>query len=273
MADTIGRVAGKVALVTGAARGQGRAEAVLLAANGADVIGVDACTAFPTVAYRPATPDDLAETARLVRKESRRFVGAQVDVRDYAALERVVTEGTAELGRLDIVVANAGISTWGRVWELSPEEWQVMIDINLTGVWHTLRAAIPTMIEQASGGSIIITSSVGGLKALPGQAHYVSAKHGLVGLTTTAAVELGPYNIRVNSIHPWGVDTAMVEGSDIEGLLAANPTYAPSYASALSDPALASPLDIAQTVLYLASDESRCVTGVQLPVDMGATKV
>jgi SDR family mycofactocin-dependent oxidoreductase len=271
--DGQGRVAGKVALITGAARGQGRAEATLLAAHGADVIGLDVCAAIPTVDYEAAAPEDLQETARLVEAADRRFVSRRVDVRDYGALERAVAEGVAELGRLDIVVANAGISTWGKVWELSPEEWQVMIDVNLTGVWATLRASIPTMIEQASGGSIIITSSVGGLKALPGQAHYVAAKHGLVGLTRAAAVELGPYDIRVNSIHPWGVDTPMSAGADLQGLLTDNPSYAASYASILSAPRIASPLDIANTVLYLASDDSRCVTGAQLPIDMGATKV
>ena len=266
-------VAGRVALVTGAARGQGRAEALLLAAEGADVIGIDVCAPMQTVSYRAATPEDLETTARLVEEKGRRFVAAQVDVRDAEGLQEAVRRGVEELGRLDIVVANAGISTWGKLWELSPEQWQVMIDVNLTGVWHTLRAAVPIMIEQAQGGSIIITSSVGGLKALPGQAHYVAAKHGLVGLTRAAAVELGPYGIRVNSIHPWGVDTEMVHGSNIEQHLADNPSYLASYSSVLTDPAVASPDDIAQTVLYLASQQSRCVTGAQLPVDMGATKV
>jgi SDR family mycofactocin-dependent oxidoreductase len=270
-----GRVAGKVALVTGAARGQGRAEAVLLAQEGADVIGLDLCAPVPGTPYEGATPADLAETARLVEAEGRRFVTARADVRDYPAMERAVAEGVATLGRLDIVVANAGISTWGRVWELSPEDWQVMIDINLTGVWTTLRTAIPPMIDQGQGGSIIITSSVGGLKALPGQAHYVAAKHGLVGLTRAAAVELGPYDIRVNSIHPWGVETHMSAGAHryLDELVAAEPSYGVSYSAPLASPRVASPRDIALTVLYLASDDSRCVTGAQLPVDMGATKV
>ena len=260
--------------MTGAARGQGRAEALLLAEEGADVIGIDVCAPLPTTAYPPSTPEDLAETARLVEAQGRRFVAAQVDVRDYAALEHAVADGVARLGRLDVVVANAGISAWGRVWELTPEEWQVMIDINLTGVWNTLRTTIPLMIEQGEGGSIIITSSVGGLKALPGQAHYVAAKHGLVGLTRAAAVELGPHNIRVNSIHPWGVDTPMGGGRHhVDALVAQSPSYGISYSAPLASPRVATPRDIALTVLYLASDESRCVTGTQLPVDMGATKV
>lgn len=268
-----GRLAGRVALVTGAARGQGRAEAQLLAAEGADIIGVDACAPMPTVTYQAATPADLDETARLVEEEKRRFLGFRVDVRDLPALQAAVDQAVGDLGRLDVVVANAGISTWGSLWDLSPEAWQTMIDINLTGVWHTLRASVPVMIDQGHGGSIIVTSSVGGLKALPGQAHYVAAKHGLVGLTRAAAVELGPHRIRVNSIHPWGVDTEMVHGSNVEQLLADHPGYTASYSSILPDPPVASPLDIARTVLYLASDDSRCVTGAQIPVDMGATKV
>lgn len=270
-----GRVAGRVALVTGAARGQGRAEAVMLAAEGADVIGIDLCGPVATVGYAPATADDLAETARLVERQGGRFQPARVDVRDLPALTEAVTAATRELGRLDIVVANAGISTWGRVWELTSEQWQVMLDVNLTGVWHTLKATVPLLLDQGNGGSIVVTSSVGGLKGLPGQAHYVAAKHGLVGLVRAAAVELGPYNIRVNSIHPWGVDTHMVLDSEriIGGLVAQCANYGVSYASALAEPGLATPEDIARTVLYLASDDSRCTTGAQLTVDMGATKV
>jgi SDR family mycofactocin-dependent oxidoreductase len=270
----VGRVRNKVALVTGAARGQGRAEAVLLAAEGADVIAIDVCAALPLVSYASATPDDLARTVALVEATGRRCIPAIVDVRDYEALAKATEVAMTSLGRLDIVVANAGISAWGRVWELSTEDWNTMIDVNLTGVWHTLRTTIPTMIEHGNGGSIILTSSVAGLKALPGQAHYVAAKHGLVGLTRAAAVELGPYNIRVNSIHPWGVDTEMNgRGPALEKLLDENPTYRISYSAALAYPRVASPEDIAQTVLYLSSDESRCVTGAQIEVDMGATKM
>jgi NAD(P)-dependent dehydrogenase (short-subunit alcohol dehydrogenase family) len=148
-----------------------------------------------------------------------------------------------------------------------------MIDINLTGVWHTLKAAAPLMIDQGQGGSMILVSSVGGLKALPGQAHYVAAKHGLVGLCRTAAVELGPYGIRVNTIHPWGVDTPMAEHETLERLIERNPSYAGSFGSILPSPAIALPADIAEAVLWLASDESRIVTGAQIPLDMGATKV
>jgi len=268
------RLADKVALVTGAARGQGRAESVLLAEHGAQIIGIDVCAPLPDIRYEPATPADLEETGRLVRKTGRTFLGAQIDVRDLPRLESLVADAVADLGRLDIVVANAGISTWGRLWELTAEQWQTMIDINLTGVWNTLRSTVPTMIELGNGGSIILTSSVGGLKALPGQAHYIAAKHGVVGLARVAAVELGPFNIRVNSIHPWGVDTPMGSAEALGELLTENPTYAVSYSGApLAEPRVATAVDIANTVLFLASDDSRCITGAQLPVDMGATKV
>jgi SDR family mycofactocin-dependent oxidoreductase len=267
-----GRLAGKVALVTGAARGQGRAEAELLSAEGADVIGIDVCAPMPTISYANASPEELDETAARVTANGRRFHGAQADIRDLGALEKAVQAGVTALGRLDIVVANAGISGWGRLWELTEEQWSVMIDTNLSGTWHTLRCTVPPLIDQGEGGSIIAISSVGGLKGLPGQAHYVAAKHGLVGLARAAAVELGPYRIRVNSLHPWGVDTAMVGGSEIEHLLRENPHYAASYGSVLPIP-LAEPLDIAAAVLFLASDDSRCITGAQFTVDMGATAV
>jgi SDR family mycofactocin-dependent oxidoreductase len=266
------RLDGKVALVTGAARGQGRAEAQLLSAEGADVIGIDICAPMPTISYATATPEDLEETAAIVAANGRRFHGAQADVRDLGALEAAVQAGVAALGRLDVVVANAGISGWGRLWELTEEQWSVMIDTNLSGAWHTFRCTIPLLIEQGDGGSIIAVSSVGGLKGLPGQAHYVAAKHGLVGLARAAAVELGPHGIRVNSLHPWGVDTAMVGGGEVEHLLQESPHYAMSYGSVLPIP-LADPLDIAKAVVFLASDDSRCITGLQFTVDMGATAV
>jgi SDR family mycofactocin-dependent oxidoreductase len=269
----MGRVEGKVALVTGAARGQGRAEAVLLAAEGAGVIAVDICAEVRPLGYPAATPADLEETARMVEARGGRLVARRADVRDYAALKAAVDAGVAELGRLDIVVANAGICEWGRVWELTEEQWRATIDTNLTGVWHTLRATIPTMIEQGSGGSIIVTSSVAGLKSLPAQAAYSAAKHGLVGLTKTAAIELGEYGIRVNSIHPWGVDTPMATGDQAAlAMFIEHPRYASSFASILPIQ-LTSPEEIAETVLHLASDASRCVTGSQVTIDMGATAV
>jgi SDR family mycofactocin-dependent oxidoreductase len=271
--SSMGRVEGKVAFITGAARGQGRAHAVRLAEEGADIIALDACAPVAEVTYPPATPEDLAETVELVKGAGRRIVAHQADVRDFAAVEAACRTGADELGGIHIVVANAGVSNWNRFWEMSGDQWRTMIDINLTGVWHTLKAAAPIMIDQAQGGSMILVSSVGGLKALPGSAHYVAAKHGVVGLCRTAAVELGPFGIRVNSIHPWGVDTPMGEHARLEQLIERYPTYAGSYGSILPSPAVALPADIAEAVLWLASEESRIVTGAQIPLDMGATKV
>jgi SDR family mycofactocin-dependent oxidoreductase len=269
----MGRVEGKVAFITGAARGQGRAHAVRLAEEGADIIALDACAPVAEVTYPPATPEDLAETVELVKGVGRRIVAHHADVRDFAAVEAACRTGADQLGGIHIVVANAGISNWNRFWEMSQDQWRTMIDINLTGVWHTLKAAAPIMIDQGQGGSMILVSSVGGLKALPGSAHYVAAKHGVVGLCRTAAVELGPYSIRVNSIHPWGVDTPMGEHERLEQLIASNPTFAGSYGAILPSPSPALPADIAEAVLWLASEESRIVTGAQIPLDMGATKV
>jgi len=175
---------------------------------------------------------------------------------------------------LDVVVANAGINNWGRFWEMSDEQWLAMIDVNLNGVWRTLKAAVPHMLSAGNGGSIITVSSVAGIKALPGQAHYSSAKHGVVGLTKSAAIELGEYGIRVNSVHPWGVTTAMgTDDPTTEKMLTAHPNYVMSFGSVLPAIGLAEPNDISDAVVYLASDLSRAVTGTQLTVDMGATKV
>ena len=269
-----GRVAGKVAFVAGAARGQGRAEALLLAEQGADVIITDICGPPTETDYPAATPADLDETVALIEKTGQKVVHAVADVRDLAALQGLVKRGVDELGRLDIVVANAGVVSWGRFWEMTPQRWHDMIDINLTGVFNTLRAAVPAMIDAGNGGSIIATSSVAGIKSLPGQAHYSAAKHGVVGLVKSAAIELAPYNIRVNSVHPWGVSTAM-GGMGVEGqkVFADNPSYAAAMGQLLFEPPISSAEDIANSVLFLASDESHTITGIQLPVDHGATKI
>lgn len=268
-------LAGKVALVTGAARAQGRSHAVRLAREGADVIAIDIAGPVSDFnRYPPATPDELAETAKMVEAEGRRAVVSEADVRDGEALSAAVTRGVAELGdRLDVVVANAGIVNWARFWEMADDQWQSMIDVNLTGVWRTFKAAAPHMIAAGNGGSVIAISSVAGLKSLPAQAHYSAAKHGVVGLVKTAAIELGEYRIRVNSIHPWGVATPMTEDDSMEELIARHPAYGNSFASILPDMRLADPSDISDAVVYLASDMSRAVTATQLTVDMGATKV
>src|SRR6478735_129000 len=208
-----GRVEGKVAFVTGAARGQGRSHAVRLAEEGADIIAIDIAgpirpgveTAIPA-----STPDDLAETANLVKGLNRRIVTAEVDVRDYEALKVAVDSGVEQLGRLDIVVANAGIGTTGvKLHRMREDIWDETIDINLGGVWKTVKAAVPHLLA-GGGGSVIITSSVGGLKAYPQVGHYIAAKHGVIGLMRTFAVELGAKNIRVNTVNPTHVSTPLL---------------------------------------------------------------
>ncbi len=265
----MGRLTDKVAFVTGAARGQGRAEAVRLAAEGADIIAIDVAEpASRYVGYSPATQDQLDETAELVRKQGRRVLARKADVRRLDELEAVVREGMAEFGRLDIVVANAGIVNYGLTWELDEEQWQDVIDVNLTGVWKTIKATVPTLIEQGRGGSIIITSSVAGLKGFPFHAHYASAKHGVTGLAKVLANELGEYDIRVNTVHPHGVRTDMVDGA-VQELLTQAPLLAPIFIPALPHE-LVEPEDIANMVAFLASDEAEYITGAQMRVDLGA---
>jgi SDR family mycofactocin-dependent oxidoreductase len=224
-----------------------------------------------------ATPEDLTETVKEVEALDRRIVATQADVRDYPALKAALDDGVAQLGRLDIVSANAGIASYGLAAELDETTWQDMIDTNLTGVWHAAKAAIPHLIEQGTGGSIVLTSSTAGLKAMANLAHYVSAKHGVVGLMRTLALELAPHSIRVNSVHPTGVNTPMVQNEASMQLFlpdVQNPTveqYAEVMGSlnALPIPWV-EPRDISNAVLFLASDEARYITGVTLPVDAGS---
>lgn len=263
-----GRFVGKVAFVTGAARGQGRAEAVRLAAEGADIVAVDVCADLETTTYPGATPADLAETAEMIEKYDRRAVTYIADIRDYAALKAGLDQGVAELGRLDVVVANAGMTTVAPAWEISLEAWDATIGVNLTGAFHTAKAAIPIMIEQGTGGAIIFTSSVAGLRGLPLLADYVAAKHGVTGLAKTLANELAKYRIRVNSVHPHGVNTGLKPG--LRELLDGDPELGPLFLGALPDQ-VSEPADIAAAVAWLASNEARHVTGIQLPVDLGRT--
>jgi SDR family mycofactocin-dependent oxidoreductase len=274
-----GRVEGKVAFITGAARGQGRSHAVRLAEEGADIIAIDVCKRISSNEDIPApTPDDLAETADLVKNLNRRVVTAEVDVRDYAAVKAAVDSGVEQLGRLDIIVANAGIGNGGQTLDLTSEaDWNDMIDVNLSGVWKTVKAAVPHLISGGRGGSIILTSSVGGLKAYPHTGHYIAAKHGVVGLMRTFAVVLGHQSIRVNSVHPTNVNTPlfMNEGTmklfrpDLE-----NPGPDDMAVVAQMMHVLpigwVEPVDISNAVLFLASDESRFVTGLPMTVDGGS---
>jgi SDR family mycofactocin-dependent oxidoreductase len=275
-----GRVEGKVAFITGAARGQGRSHAITLAREGADIIAVDICKQVDSVPYPMATPEDLAETVRQVEALDRRIVAAQADVRDYDAVKAALDEAVAELGRLDIVSANAGIFSFGTLDEMDETTWQDMIDTNLTGAWHTAKAAIPHLRAGGRGGSITVTSSVAGLKGSPNLGHYVAAKHGMVGLMRTLALELAPDFIRVNSIHPTSVNTDMVQNAPTYALFAPDlpedqrtkETLAPRFQAldVLPIPWV-EPVDISNAVLFLASDEARYITGVALPVDAGAT--
>jgi SDR family mycofactocin-dependent oxidoreductase len=273
-----GRVEGKVAFITGAARGQGRSHAITLAREGADIIAVDLAAQIESVPYPMATPEDLADTVKEVEALDRRIVATQTDVRDYDALKAAVDDGVAQLGRLDIVSANAGIFSFGTLEELAETTWQDMIDTNLTGVWHAVKAAIPHLRAAGRGGSIILTSSTAGLKALPNTGHYNSAKHGVVGLMRTLALELAPDFIRVNSVHPTSVNTDMIQNSATYELFAPDlpegqrtkEALAPRFQEmdVLPIPWV-EPADISNAVLWLASDESRYVTGITLPVDAG----
>ena len=274
----MGRVEGKVAFITGAARGQGRSHALRFAQEGADIIAIDICEALPENTYPPATEEDLAETVRQVEALDRRIVATKADVRDFAQLKKAVDDGVAQLGRLDIVSANAGIGgTPNRSEDIPEDEWKNMIDINLSGVWRAAKAAIPHLKAGGRGGSIILTSSDAGLFAYENISHYVSAKHGVVGLMRTLALELAPDFIRVNSVHPTTVNTLMVQNEGTYKLFRPdleNPTQADFAASAVSMNALpipwVEPVDISNAVLFFASDESRYVTGVPLAVDAGA---
>ena len=274
----MGRLDEKVAFITGAARGQGRSHAVTLAREGADIIAADIAAQIDTVSYPMGTPGDLAETVEEVEALGRRIVASEVDVRDYDALKAALDDGVAELGRLDIVAANAGILGFGTAEELTEQAWRDMIDVNLTGVWHTAKAAIPHL-RAAGGGSIVITSSLAGLKGSQNVAHYVASKHGLVGLMRTLANELAPDMVRVNTVHPGSVDDDMVNNPatyhvfmpDREGEITreeVEPVF--QTLNALPIPWV-EPMDISNAVLFLASEEGRYITGVTLPVDAGAS--
>ncbi|MBW8826642.1 MAG: mycofactocin-coupled SDR family oxidoreductase [Acidobacteria bacterium] len=263
-----GRLEGKVAFVTGAARGQGRAHCVRLAEEGADIIAVDICGPVQTSKIAAASFEDLDETEALVGKTGRQIVARQCDVRDFDALKRIVDEGVDRFGRLDVVVANAGIVTAGLTWELTEEQWQTMIDVNLTGVWHTSKAAVPHMIAAGNGGSIIFTSSVAGYRGLLFEAHYTAAKHGIVGLCKTMALELGEHLIRVNTIHPNGVNTLMTTEPDLIPAMGSHPFGFHVVATAMPTGSQ-EPEDVAATVAWLASDDARFITGCQLPIGSG----
>ena len=271
-----GRVEGKVAFITGAARGQGRAHAVRLASEGADIIAVDLCGAIDSVPYALADEEDLKETVRLVEGLGRKIVTSQADVRDLAALEVSLAAGVAEFGRLDIAVANAGILSSAPVETLAEQSWLDMIDVNLTGVYHAAKAAIPHIRAGDSGGAIVLSSSSLGIRAMPNMSHYVAAKTGVIGLMRALALELAAERIRVNTIHPSIVDTLMVQNSALHQLFVPgvdNPTReqaAESFATLNPIPTpWVDPEDVANAVLFLVSDEARYVTGLEMKIDAG----
>ncbi|MCO7221168.1 mycofactocin-coupled SDR family oxidoreductase [Klenkia sp. PcliD-1-E] len=274
-----GRVEGKVAFISGAARSQGRSHALRLAQEGADIIAVDVCGPIESIGmYPPATDEDLAETVRQVEALDRRIVATKADVRDTAALKAAVDDGVAQLGRLDIVLANAGVFEIQPALELSDEAWREMIDINLTGVWNTCKVALPHLVEGGRGGAIVLTSSTAGLKGTPNTIHYTAAKHGVVGVMRTLANEFAPHSIRVNSVHPTGVDTVMIQNEKTWGLFApddpspSREKAAPIFESTNALPIpWVEPVDISNAILFLVSDEARYITGVTLPVDAGYT--
>jgi SDR family mycofactocin-dependent oxidoreductase len=275
----MGRLDGKVAFVTGAARGQGRSHAITLAKEGADIVAVDVVKQLPTVEYGMSTPDDLAETVRQVEALDRRIVARVADVRDTAALRSAVDDGVAELGRLDIVLANAGIASFAPVEDLTDEMWDEMIDINLTGVFKTVRAAVPHIRAHGQGGAIVLTSSTAGIKGLGNLAHYVAAKHGVVGLVKTFANEFAPDMIRVNSVHPTAVSTDMIHNRKTYGNFVPDKPedqvtqddVAPLFQGLNAMPVpWVETADISNAILWLVSDDARYVTGVQLPVDAGS---
>ena len=274
------RLDGKVALITGAARGQGRSHAVRLAEEGADIIAIDICEQIASCPYPGATEDDLAETVRLVEKLDRRIVAVKADVRSSAQLDAAAASGLAELGRIDIVCANAGIGSFAPAHLITDEQWRDILDINLSGVWRTCKATIPTLIEQGDGGSIIITSSAAALRANGNLAAYSAAKLGLVGLMRELALELAPHRVRVNTVHPCEVNTPMIDNDEVGALFLPGQPVGTREERMAAMAAVLTPIkmlpipwveaeDVSNLVAFLAGDESRYITGTTLRVDGG----
>lgn len=271
----MGLLDGKIALITGGARGQGRAHALTSAREGADVVLVDVADQLESVPYRMATQEDLAETVRQVEALDRRALAVTADVRDQAQMDEAVSRGIAEFGKIDILIANAGIWTQGAFWEITDQAWDEMIGVNLTGVWKSAKAVAPHMIERQSG-SIVITSSVNGLEPGMNYAHYVAAKHAVIGLMKNIALELARYGVRCNSINPGAIKTPMTDHQGAwdmfaghEGGTEADMLEGGYHFHALKGRTFMPPQVIADTALYLNSDLAAAVTGVTIPVDAG----
>jgi (+)-trans-carveol dehydrogenase len=274
----MGALDGKVAFITGAGRGQGRSHALRLAEEGADIIALDVCAdAVETVPYGLASPDDLDETVAQVQATGRRAVKGVADVRDLSQVQAVVDAGLAELGRIDIVCANAGIGSWAVAWEMTEQQWKDMIDINLTGVFNATRAALPSMVERGEGGSVVLTSSTAGLIGYMNTVHYTAAKHGVIGLMKVLAQEAGQHGIRVNAVCPTTVNTPLVINDatfelfapEVENRGPDDVREAFAGLNILPDVPWIEPEDVSNAVLFLCSDAARYITGVALPVDAG----
>ena len=268
------RLTDRVAFITGAARGQGRAHALRMAREGADIIAVDICDKLPEcVPYNPATEADLAETVELVRSTGRRIHSAVADTRNLEALQQVVDDGVAAFGRLDVIVANAGVSA-PQVWhEITPESFRDVMEINVTGTWNAVMAGAQHIIDGGRGGSIILISSAAGIKLQPFMVHYTTSKHAVTGMAKAFAAELGKHAIRVNSVHPGPVNTDMGTGDMVTAIghvSQSNPALANMLTPFLPT-WIAEPEDIADTVCWLAGDESRNITAAKIPVDQGST--
>ncbi|KHO24970.1 mycofactocin-coupled SDR family oxidoreductase [Mycolicibacterium setense] len=274
-----GRLKGKTAVITGAARGIGRAQAVRFAEEGADIIAIDVCGPIESVQVPSSTPEDLAETARLVEQAGGRIVTEIVDVRNPDELHDVVDRGDTEFDGIDIVCATAGITSRGAAIELSEAAWRTMLDVNLTGVWNTCTATAPHLIKRGAG-SMVLTSSIAGLRGLVGVAHYTAAKHGVVGLMRNLAHDLVPHGVRVNCVHPTNVDTPLIQNDVVRSGFRPDldrPPTRDEFAAAATKMNLLTvpwvqPVDIANASLFLASDEARYITAVSLPVDAGSTQ-
>ena len=270
MGGNVGKLEGKVAFITGAARGQGRSHAVRLAQEGADIIAVDICAQIATVSYPMASPEDLDQTVKEVEAEGRRIVARQADVRDVDALRQAFDDGVAELGPVGIVLANAGIGVGGQT---ADQVWDDVIAVNLTGVWNTGRIAIPSMIEAGAGGAIVLTSSTAGLLGVgtdeTGLLGYTAAKTGVVGLMRSWANFLAPHSIRVNCVAPTAVRTPMAQNLSIANLFEVNPSLASAMQNALPVE-MVEAIDISNAVAWLVSDDARYVTGTVVPVDAGS---
>jgi SDR family mycofactocin-dependent oxidoreductase len=272
----MGQLDGQVAFITGLARGQGRSHALTLAREGADIIGLDLCGEIGSTTYPGSTPDDLDETERLIKEIGRRAVLSRADVRDYAQVEEAFQRGLQQLGRVDIVIPNAGICAGGKTWEIAVEAWRETLDINLTGAWHAVKAAVPTLISQGTGGSVVFIGSTEALKGAENMSSYAASKHGITGLMTCLARELGQYNIRVNSVNPTCVDTNMIQNPYVWGLFQPDNPH-PTRESVegafagthiLPVPWM-EPIDVSRSILYLVGESGRYITASTLTIDAG----